>query len=233
MRARALLLALALSGCAGAAHTTTAAENDDFVALYRTLHPSIVFFTMRIPADDPKRKGQWDDAYGSGVVVQSGAWGSRVLTDAHVIQDAHDLVGTIGDGARGKATVVARTNDDIDLALVDVAVPNTKPVTLGSSKNLIPGMAIGVLGYPIPDAFEDEHLGRTVSLYTGRIASIRKGALEIDVPIIPGESGGPVFEATSGAVIGIAESRFEEERAIGFATPIDEATAFLAKHRHR
>jgi serine protease Do len=234
MRARALglVFALALSGCAGSAHATTAAQNDDFVALYRALHPSIVFFTMKIPADDPKRKGQWDDAYGSGVVVQSGAWGSRVLTDAHVIQDARNLVGTIGDGPHAKATVVARTNDDIDLALVDVAIPNAKPVTLGTSKNLIPGMAIGVLGYPIPDAFEDEHLGRTVSLYTGRIASVRKGALEIDVPIIPGESGGPVFEATSGAVIGIAESRFEEERAIGFATPIDEATPFLATHRH-
>jgi S1-C subfamily serine protease len=234
MGARALVLALALAGCnAGGAHTTMAAQNDDFVALYRALHPSIVFFTMKIPANDPKRKGQWDDAYGSGVVVQSGPWGSRVLTDAHVIQDARNLVGTIGDGPHGKATVIARTDDDIDLALVDVAIPNAKPAPLGSSKNLLPGTAIGVLGYPIPDAFEDEHLGRTVSLYTGRIASVRKGALEIDVPIIPGESGGPVFEATSGAVIGIAESRFEEERAIGFATPIDEAAAFLAKHQHR
>ncbi|HEY0396133.1 MAG TPA: S1C family serine protease [Candidatus Elarobacter sp.] len=76
----------------------------------------------------------------------------------------------------------------------------------------------------------DEHLGRTVSLYTGRVASVRKGALEIDVPIIPGESGGPVFDVSTGQVIGIAESRFDEERAIGFATPIDAATRFLASH---
>jgi len=41
----------------------------------------------------------------------------------------------------------------------------------------------------------------------------------------------PVFDVTSGEVIGIAESRFDEERAIGFATPIDEATRFLAAHR--
>lgn len=226
--------ALALSGC-GATDAThaTAAQNDNFVNVYRQLHPSIVLFTMKIPSNEPKRKGEWDDAYGSGVVVQSGPWGSRVLTDAHVIQDAKDLVGTIGDGSHAKARVVAKTDDDIDLALVDVAIPNAKPATLGSSKDLVPGTAIGVLGYPIPDAFEDEHLGQTVSLYTGRIASVRKGALEIDVPIIPGESGGPVFEATSGAVIGIAESRFEEERAIGFATPIDEANGFLAAHRHR
>ncbi len=34
-------------------------------------------------------------------------------------------------------------------------------------------------------------------------------------------------------MIGIAESRFDEERAIGFATPIDLAKAFLAKHPRR
>ena len=99
-----------------------------------------------------------------------------------------------------------------------------------ASPALEPGTPIGVLGYPIPDAFEDEQLGRTVSLYTGRVASVRKGALELDVPIIPGESGGPVFDAGRGEVIGIAESRFDEERAIGFATPIDTATRFLASH---
>lgn len=230
-RGAVVALALALGGCAASGAHATASQNDAYVKVYRELHPSVVLLTMKIPANDPKRKGQWDDAYGSGVVVQSGPWGSRVLTDAHVIQDARELIGTIGDGPHAKAHVVARTDDDIDLALVDVAIPNAKPATLGSSKDLVPGTAIGVLGYPIPDAFEDERLGQTVSLYTGRIASVRKGALEIDVPIIPGESGGPVFEATSGAVIGIAESRFEEERAIGFATPIDEAASFLASNR--
>ena len=87
-----------------------------------------------------------------------------------------------------------------------------------------------MLGYPIPDAFDDEQLGRTVSMYAGRVASLRSGALELDVPIVPGESGGPVFDVTTGEVIGIAESRFDEERAIGFATPIDAATRFLAAH---
>ena len=89
------------------------------------------------------------------------------------------------------------------------------------------------MGYPIPDAFEDEHLGTKVSIYAGRIASVRDGSLELDVPIIPGESGGPVFDAASGAIVGIAESRFDEERAIGFATPIDIAVKFLSAHPRR
>jgi len=225
------------AGCARApvaapapAATVQAPPKDRFVRLYEKLHPSVVLFTMKIPADDPKRRGEWDDAYGSGVVVESGAWGSRILTDAHVIADARDLVATIGDGAHARAHVVATTGEDADLAIVDTPIPNRPVATLGSSARVEPGTPIGVLGYPIPDAFEDEHLGRTVSLYTGRVASVRKGTLELDVPIIPGESGGPVFAESDGVVIGIAESRFEEERAIGFATPIDFATRFLAAH---
>jgi S1-C subfamily serine protease len=212
-----MIAAAGVASCAGARDVRSAAEPTGlYVKAFRQLHPSVVLFTMKIPSDDPKRKGEWDEAYGSGVVVESGSWGSRILTDAHVIVDAKDLVATTGEAE--------------DLAIVDVPLKNQKAAKLGSIEHLEPGTAIGVLGYPIPDAFQDERLGTTVSLYTGHVASIRKGALEIDVAIIPGESGGPVFDAATGDVIGIAESRFEEERAIGFATPIDFATRFLAAH---
>jgi S1-C subfamily serine protease len=226
----ALTLAVAASCANQPAQRDAAGGKDSYVRAYERLHPSVVLFTMKIPADDPKRRGQWDDAYGSGVVVESGAWGSRILTDAHVIADARDLVATIGDGRHARARVVATTGEQEDLAIVDVPLPNQRAAVLGSIAHIEPGTPIGVLGYPIPDAFEDEHLGRTVSVYAGRVASLRRGALELDVPIVPGESGGPVFDVTTGEVIGIAESRFDEERAIGFATPIDEATRFLAAH---
>jgi S1-C subfamily serine protease len=185
---------------------------------------------MKIPSDDRKRKGQWDDAYGSGFVVASGAWGSRILTDAHVVDGARKLVATIGDGRHAAARVIARSNDDDDVAIVDAPIPNASPVELGSTSGLEPGEPIALLGYPIPDAFEDEQLGDAASFYTGRIASIRKGAIEILAPVIPGQSGGPVVDARTGAVIGLAESRFDEERSIGFATPIDIAEKFLALH---
>ena len=226
----AALAATVLSACAP---RTEAAQPDRYVQLYRALHPTVVLLTMKIPSEDPKRKGQWDDAYGSGVVVASDARGSRILTDAHVIADAKDLVAVVGDGPSAPATVVATTNDLDDLAIVDIPLRNRPVATLGSAAHLEPGTAIGVLGYPIPDAFTDEKLGRTVSMYTGRIASVRPGALELNLAIVPGESGGPVFDATSGEVIGIAESRFDEERAIGFATPIDVAKRFLAQHPRR
>ena len=81
-RGAALAVVVALAACAprAAAPGATVARDltpkDHFVALYEQLHPSVVSFTMQKPTDDPKRKGQWDEAYGSGVVVESGGWGS-------------------------------------------------------------------------------------------------------------------------------------------------------------
>ncbi|MEO6991896.1 MAG: serine protease, partial [Candidatus Baltobacteraceae bacterium] len=146
------------------------------------------------------------------------------------IHDARDLKVTIRDRKTVPVKTIARDEAD-DLALVETREPDLPVAQLGSSGHLLAGTAIGVAGYPIPDAFADEGLGTSTSVFAGRISSLVKDALELDIPIIPGESGGPVFDATSGAVLGLAESRFEEEKAIGFAIPIDDAKRFV--HRSK
>jgi len=220
---------LALSACNSNAK---ALDSDPFVTAFRIVRPSVVLFTMKIPSDDPKKKGQWDDAYGTGVIVASGAWGSQILTVDPVIEDARNLRATIAEKTVVPARVVARDKKN-DLALVETSRPDLPAATLSTAVGVQPGTAIGIAGFPIPDAFADEGLGVATSVYAGRVSSIRKGAIELDLAIIPGESGGPVFDARTGAIIGLAESRFEEEKAIGFAIPIDEAEAFLAKYERR
>jgi S1-C subfamily serine protease len=215
---------LALAACSSKAQEPS---GDPFPRVFHALRPSVVLFTMLIPSDDPKKRGQWDDAYGTGLIVASGPWGSQVLTVEHVIHDARDLKVMIGNKRQARVTILAR-DEKADLALVQTALPGLPAAKLGSSSHVEAGEAIGVAGYPIPDAFQDEGLGTATSVYAGRISSVRKDALELDLPIIPGESGGPVFIADSGEVIGLAESRFDEEKAIGFAIPIDDARAFLA-----
>ena len=221
--------ALALTGCT---------HERDFASLYRDLHPSVVYITMRAPSSDPHLHGKLDDAYGTALVIESGPWGTRILTAKHVIDDARDLRARVADATVSqKVRIVALDRRD-DLALLEVeGVTNASPVAIGDSDSLVPGQSIGLIGYPIPDAFQDEGLGTTASIYTGHVASIRaKGtadeAIELDLPIIPGESGAPVF-TTDGKVVGIAESRFEEEHAIGFATPMRLIDPFLKAHRHR
>ena len=129
---------------------------------------------------------------------------------------------------RHQATIrLLARNDDMDLALVQTSFPNLRAAHLGEMRNVQLGEAIGVAGYPVPDDFSGERLGTSISVFAGRVAGLDKDALELDLPIMPGESGGPIFDARSGDVVGLAQSRFDDEHAIGFAIPVDDIRTFL------
>ncbi|HXO17152.1 MAG TPA: serine protease [Candidatus Dormibacteraeota bacterium] len=209
-----------VSGCA------SRSADDAVVASVRRLRPSVVLLSMRVPPEN--KKDRYDDAYATGFVVASGNWGSDVLTVQHAIDGAWRLRVTIANRWKAPAKLVA-SNQDLDLALLRTPRRNLPVISLGSSSQLQSdvGRELGLLGYPIPDEFSDEGLGLATSLDTGRLSSIRKDALEVTLSIVPGESGAPVFIADTGEVVGVAESRFDEERSIGFALPVDDVKKFL------
>jgi serine protease Do len=210
---------LAAAGCAR--------DSDDaFVASVKRLRPAVVLLSMRVPPEN--KKDRYDDAYATGFVIASGDWGSDILTVQHAIDGAWDLHITIGNRWKAPAKIVA-ANEDLDLALLRTTRRGLPVISLASSSPLQSdvGREIGLLGYPVPDDFDDEGLGLATSLDTGRLSSIRKDALEVTLSIVPGESGAPVFIATTGEVVGVAESRFDEERSIGFALPIGDVRRFL------
>ena len=200
--------------------------DDAFVSAARHVRPSVVLLTMKIPPEH--RKDKYDEAYATGFAIASGAWGSDVLTVQHAIDGAWDLSITIGDKQRVPARVVG-SDADLDVALLRTPRANLPVLPLGSSSRLTDdlGRQVGLVGYPIPDEFDDEGLGLASSTFDGRLSAIRRDALEVTLSVVPGESGAPVFFADNGEVIGIADSRFDEERSIGFAVPIDDAKRFL------
>ena len=204
-------------------------SDDAFVTTVRRLRPAVVLLSMRVPPQ--RKKEHYDDAYATGFVVASGDWGSDILTVQHAIEGAWNLHITIGNRWHAPARVIAQ-NDDLDLALLRTARRRLPAISLGTSAHLQGevGREVGLLGYPIPDEFDDEGLGLATSLDSGRLSSVRKDALEVTLSIVPGESGAPVFIADTGEVVGVAESRFDEERSIGFAVPIDDVKRFL--HRY-
>jgi S1-C subfamily serine protease len=218
----AALVALLLSACA------PDYPDDRFVALVRTMRPSVVLLTMRVPPE--KKKDGYDDAYGTGLVIASGGWGSDILTVAHVVDGAYNLHATIGNHEKVPARVIA-VNNDTDVALLRTARANLPALRLGAATDLHDqiGRDVGLLGYPIPDEFQDEQLGLATSLGTGRLSSIRNDALEVTLQIVPGESGGPIFLIDTGKIIGLADSRFDDERSIGFAVPLGDVLHFLHK----
>jgi S1-C subfamily serine protease len=228
MRTIGCVLSLALlgAGCASAPD-----PDDAFVSSVHRLRPAVVLLSMRVPPED--KKDRYDDAYATGFVVASGDWGSDVLTVEHAIEQAWNLHVTVANRWKTVARVVA-SNEDLDLALLRTPRKRLPVVSLGSSSSTHlqgdVGREVGLLGYPIPDEFDDEGLGLATSLNTGRLSSIRNDALEVTLSIVPGESGAPVFIATTGEIVGVADSRFDDERSIGFAVPIDDAKKFL--HRY-
>jgi serine protease Do len=177
---------------------------------------------------DSKKDGP-DSEYATGTVVASGSWGSDILTVEHAIENAWNLRVTIDNKIKVPARVIA-TNSDLDIALVRTSRQNLPVAKLGTSADALPGRMVGLVGYPIPDQFDDEGLGLATSLNSGRVSSLRQDAIEVTLPIVPGESGSPVFLGDTGEIVGMAESRFDEERSIGFALPIDDAKTFLHKH---
>jgi S1-C subfamily serine protease len=67
------------------------------------------------------------------------------------------------------------------------------------------------------------------SLSAGLLSAVRNDAIEVTVAVIPGDSGGPVFMADTGDIVGLADSRFDDEPSIGFAVPADDARTFLQR----
>jgi serine protease Do len=224
LRVTSVVAALVLAAFPGCSHK----DDDAFVASVQRLRPAVVLLSMKVPPENKKER--YDDAYATGFVVASGDWGSDILTVQHAIDGAWDLRVTVDNRWRAPARVAA-VNADLDLALLRTPRPHLPVIFLGSSAHLGDdlGRQVGLLGYPIPDEFDDEGLGLATSLNTGRLSSVRRDALEVMLSIVPGESGGPVFIADTGEVVGVAESRFDDERSIGFAIPIDDAKKFLRR----
>ncbi len=201
--------------------------DDAAVRSVALLRSSVVSLTMRRPPKNP-RIDAYDEEYGSGLIVASGDWGSDILTVAHVVKGAHMLQARVADGRIGAAHLVAMSSDR-DLAVLRISIPNVRVAHLGRSSDLLAqrGREVGVLGYPIPDEFTDQHLGWTMSFNAGRLSAVRHDALEIMLPIVPGESGGPIFFLDNARIIGLAQSRFADEHSIGFAIPSDVAIRYL------
>ncbi len=220
------ILAVALSAC------SARNADDSFVQAVRTLRPSVALLTVKVPPDTHDRKDvSYDIADGSATVIASGAWGSDLLTVAHVVDGALEIRVTVGNRTVVSGSIVAR-DGDMDVALVRIATKRLPVAKLGDSSDLADdvGREVGLLGYPVPSDFSDQNFGLATSLGSGRLSSVRKHMFEVAMPIVPGESGGPVFLADTGAIVGISDARFDDERSIGFAVPINDAKRFLHEH---
>lgn len=157
---------------------------------------------------------------GSGVIVTSDGY---IVTCNHVIEGAQDIIVYLNDGSNFHATLVG-TDPITDIAVIKIEGTNLPHATLSSSSNLRVGESVFAIGNAI---------GELSNTYTsGSISGLDRNItidgkemtlLQTDAAINHGNSGGGLFRASDGALIGIvnAKSSGNSIEGLGFAIPSD------------
>jgi len=165
------------------------------------------------------------EGVGSGVIIDDRC---HVLTNNHVVEEAHKLKITLTDG-RVFNGIVKGTDEATDLAVVKLDSTETLPcATLGNSDNLKIGQIVIAIGNPYGLTGGPTVTAGIVSSLNRKI-QFDKGVLELiqtDAAINPGNSGGPLVD-TNGQVIAINTAKMPYAHGIGFAVPINTAKSVL------
>ena len=170
------------------------------------------------------------DSSGSGFVLDTGG---HIVTNAHVVRDAEEILVTFYDGAVAKAELVGY-DDYSDLAVISVPTDKATllPVTLGDSNALHVGQRVIAIGNPfgLQGSMTEgiiSALGR--SLPSAQMLDARyqpygnPSIIQVDASVNPGNSGGPLLD-TYGRVIGITTAIRSDTggfQGIAFAVPVN------------
>ena len=180
-------------------------------------------YERRSPAPDrdlPRRGA------GTGFIIDPSGY---ILTNHHVIADSSRISVRLTDGRTLRAQRIG-SDPDTDIALIKVESPRPLPhAVLGDSDELRVGEWVLAIGNPL--AYEHTVTVGVVS-YIGRklFDSALDRYIQTDAAINFGNSGGPLINSR-GEVIGINAAISSRAANIGFAVPINQATAILPQLR--
>ena len=172
-------------------------------------------FFRRMPRNNVPVRGQ-----GSGFIVGSDG---VILTNAHVVRDADEVTVKLSDRREYKAKVIG-IDLPTDVAVLKINAGNLPTVSLGKPAQL--GVGDYVLAIGAPFGFEQS---ATAGIVSAKGRSLPGDGyvpfIQTDVAVNPGNSGGPLFDA-SGAVVGINSQIYSQTggyQGVSFAIPIDVA----------
>jgi len=135
----------------------------------------------------------------------------HLITNHHVIADANEVSISLMNGQSFAAKVIQ--SDPInDVALLK-AETTASPLKMTSTINIIKGDEVFTLGYPLVGLQGQEQkatFGR-INALSGVKGDIR--FFQIDVPIQPGNSGGPLFDK-NGYVVGIITATLHQKNTL-------------------
>jgi serine protease Do len=175
--------------------------------LIATLQPSVVSLSIvrHTKTGAPAGNIVTQDAVTETRVQSSGFFvdpSGIILTNRHVIADASDIIVTLHDSTKLRASVVAVDTTD-DIALLKANAGSAVPfLRFGDSDHLRPGDPVFIIGNPLG-------LGSTVT--AGIVSAVDRNTqdseaasfIQIDAALNVGNSGGPVLDA-EGHVVGVS-----------------------------
>ena len=163
---------------------------------------------------------------GTGFVIDPAGY---ILTNHHVIADSTRISVRLTDGRTLRAERIG-SDPDTDIALIKVESQRPLPsATLGDSDSLRVGEWVLAIGNPL--AYEHTVTVGVVSFIGRKLFDTSLDRyIQTDAAINFGNSGGPLINAR-GEVIGINAAISSRASNIGFAVPINQATAILPQLR--
>ncbi len=210
------LAAAFLAASAAVTPAPNAAESVVLLQVYRS----------RFDWSLPWKQEAVEASLGSGFLIEGG----RIVTNAHVVADARQVLVRRPDQADPYVATVEAVGNDCDLAVLrvmDAGFANgLKPLRLGQ----LPRSGSRVLTYGFPLG------GQDVSSTAGIVSRVESRGyvhsgidahlvVQTDAAINPGNSGGPVVQ--DGYVVGVAFQGFPGFDNMGFFIPVPVVRHFL------
>lgn len=164
---------------------------------------------------------------GSGFILDANG---TILTNAHVVEGADEVVVTLKDGRELQGKVIGE-DSLTDVAVVKVDATNLPIVSIGNSDALRPGEWAIAIGNPLG---LDNTVTAGIISATGRtsaqirVPDKRVQFIQTDAAINPGNSGGPLLNER-GEVIGVNTAIIGNAQGLGFAIPINQARAIATQ----
>jgi S1-C subfamily serine protease len=162
-----------------------------------------------------------DNGHGSGFLISKDG---LAITNHHVIDGGNPMTATLTSGQKCPMRVL-RSDQKSDFALVQIACPQDCFTSILELEGLPSvGSEIFAIGTP-----RERKLNNTVS--KGIVGGIRPNGIindiQIDAPVNPGNSGGPIVDAVTGKVLGVVTWKRTDAEGIGFAGSILDALKIL------